>query len=370
MFSHTNEKYTSPKKHSMTVNFGITLGLLITATAFSLLYFQIAAENYGVIYLFYILAIILISKHTNGYIYGITGSLVAVILINFLFTYPYYILNFTLSGYPLTFAAMLSVTLIICTMTTHLCEQADIIREREALLREAELEKMRANLLRAVSHDLRTPLTGMIGNSSSYLENYTQLSETERLELVRSIHSDANWLLNMVENLLTVTRIQGDNLHINTSAEPVEEVVSEALMRLAKRFPDAKIHARVPDEMLFIPMDAVLIEQVIINLIENAIVHSGSKKPIELIVADEGEKVSFTIKDYGNGISPQKLTDLFGSSAQNPWETSDNHKGMGIGLSICQTIITAHHGEIYGENHADGAQFCFLLPKGDFNNES
>lgn len=363
MFSHTNEKYASPKKHSVPVNLGIMLGILIAVTAFSMLYFQLVSENNGIIYLLYILAIILISRYTNGYIYGVIGSLAAVILINYTFTYPFFKLNFTLSGYPLTFAIMLSVALIICTMTTHLCEQADIIREREALLREAELEKMRANLLRAIAHDLRTPLTGMIGNSSSYLENYGQLSEAERLELVRSIHGDADWLLNMVENLLTVTRIQGDNLHINTSSEPVEEVVAEALMRLGKRFPDAKIHARVPDEMLFVPMDAVLIEQVIINLIENAIVHSGSEKPIELIVTDEGEKVSFTIKDYGNGISPRKLADLFDGGAQSPVETSDHHKGMGIGLSICKTIITAHHGEIYGENHGDGAQFCFLLPK-------
>lgn len=358
------------KKNSVLVNLLITFGILLLSTAFSLLYFHFISDNEGVIYLLYILAMVLISKYTNGYFYGITGSVLAVIFINYIFTYPFFVLNFTLSGYPLTFAIMLSTTLIICTMTSHLREQAKIIQERETFLREAELEKMRANLLRAISHDLRTPLTGMIGNSSSYLENYRQLSESERLELVHSIYGDANWLLNMVENLLTVTRIQGDNLQITTSLESVEEVVSEALIRLLKRFPDTKVHAKVPDEMLFVPMDAVLIEQVIINLIENAIVHSGSKKPTELIVTDAGSQVSFTIKDYGTGISSNKLPNLFDGSTGNNTESADTYKGMGIGLSICKTIITAHHGEIYGENHEDGAQFCFLLPKENTKHES
>lgn len=370
MFPFTKDNYSIPKEHSIPVNIAITAGILGINTAFSFLLFYLVPDNQGGIYLLFMLAMVLISKYTNGYIYGIISSLYAVICINYTFTYPFFKLNFTLSGYPLTFALMLSSTLVVCTMTSHLCEQMKIIKKQETQLREAELEKMRANLLRAVSHDLRTPLTGMIGNSSIYLENYENLPEKERLDMVRSIYNDANWLLNMVENLLTVTRIQGDNLQVSTSPEPVEEVVSEALMRLNKRFPDAQIHAKVPDEMLFVPMDAVLIEQVIINLIENAIVHSGSERPLDLIVADEGDHVSFTIKDYGVGIAPQKLDNLFDGGAFSREESSDTHKGMGIGLSICKTIITAHHGKIYGKNHEEGALFCFLLPKGNKEDES
>lgn len=370
MFHPAKEKYSLPKEHTVCVNLLITFGILLATTGLSFLFFYLLPDNYGIIYLLYILALVFISKYTNGYLYGTVGSLAAVVCVNYIFTYPYFTLNFTLAGYPLVFAVMLSITLIICTMTSNLCGQAKIIQEREALLRDAELEKMRANLLRAVSHDLRTPLTGIIGNSSSYLENCRQLTEEEKLELVLSIHNDSNWLLNMVENLLTVTRIQGDSLQINTSLEPVEEVVSEAILRLNKRFPLAEVHARVPDAMLFVPMDAVLIEQVIINLIENAIVHSGSQKPTELIVTEEGKRVSFTVKDYGEGISPHKLNTLFDCGSYRSEEASDTHKGMGIGLSICKTIITAHHGEIYGENHEEGAQFCFYLPKGDMYHES
>ncbi|MBQ7780942.1 MAG: DUF4118 domain-containing protein [Lachnospiraceae bacterium] len=358
----SQNQYTVFSEHSIIVNILITAGILVVTTATSFLFFFFVPDNYAIIYLLYILALIFIARYTTGYAYGIVSSLIAVVCVNYIFTYPFFKINFTLSGYPLTFAVMLTITLITSTMTSNLCRQAKIIKEREQLLREAELEKMRANLLRAVSHDLRTPLTGILGNSSGYLENTDKLTDAEKKLLVSSIHIDAEWLLNMVENLLTVTRIQGDNLQINTSLESVEEVVSEALLRLKKRFPDSVVNAVVPDEMLFIPMDAVLIEQVIINLIENAIVHSDTIDPIELIVSADASFVSFTIKDYGKGLSPNRLEHLFDGTSGDFEKSSDTHKGMGIGLSICKTIITAHRGEIYGENHDTGAQFCFCLP--------
>lgn len=171
--------------------------------------------------LVYILALVLVARYTVGYAYGIVCSLFAVICVNYFFTYPYFELNFTLTGYPITFLGMLAITLLTSTTTSHLIRQASMIAEREKLLAEAEKEKMRANLLRAISHDLRTPLTGIIGNSSVYLENQNTLSEKEKTELISNIYNDSNWLLNMVENLLTVTRIKGDNLSIAVSEEGV-----------------------------------------------------------------------------------------------------------------------------------------------------
>ncbi len=191
-----------------------------------------------------------------------------------------------------TFLLMSGITLILCTMTSHMTIQSEMIAEREKRLAEAEMEKMRANLLRAISHDLRTPLTGIIGNSSLFLESQNDLSSTEQRTIMTNIYEDSNWLLNMVENLLSVTRIQGDSLSINTTEEPVEEVVGEALEKLKKRYPDAAIRVKIPEEFLMIPMDAVLIEQVTINLLENAIVHSGSILPIDFIVEDHPEHVS------------------------------------------------------------------------------
>jgi len=349
------------KRHIFSIILSIVC--MSAAIAASFLYYYTVPENSGNIALFFMLALVIISRYSVGYLYGIVCSLIAVVCVNYLFTYPYFQLNFTLSGYPVTFLVMLIITIMTSTMTSHLTAQAETIAQREKELAEAEMEKMRANLLRAISHDLRTPLTGIIGNSSVYLENQNRLSPEEQTDIVNIIYNDSNWLLNMVENLLTITRIHGDNFSINTSEEAVEEVISEALQKLQKRYPDAVVQVQLPEEFILLPMDAILIEQVTINLLENAIVHSSCKKPIDLLVEDTPDAVSFTIRDYGVGIPNEMLGNLFDGISQTPSQSSDARKGMGIGLSICKTIITAHRGTLIGRNHSNGAEFIFTLPK-------
>ena len=195
------------------------------------------------------------------------------------------------------------------------------------------------------------------------MENQERLSTEDQREIITNIYNDSNWLLNMVENLLTVTRIHGDNLKITTKDEAVEEVISEALQKLHKRHPDTTIQVTFPDNFIMLPMDAILIEQVTINLLENAIVHANSTQPIELLVKEYPTEVSFTIRDYGKGLSKEMIEHLFDGLSYTPSQTSDAYKGMGIGLSICKTIITAHHGTLIGQNHAHGAEFIFTLPK-------
>lgn len=343
----------------------LTALILVAATVIAFCFFHIVPENPANIALIYITALVLTARFTSGYIYGIAASLVSVVGINYLFTYPYFQVNFTLTGYPVTFVFTLMISLMVSTMTSRIKEQADALVEREKLLMDAEKEKMRANLLRTVSHDLRTPLTGIIGNSSTYIDNHTELNESEKLELVSHIREDSNWLLNMVENLLSVTRINQNSMKIATSMESVEEVVAEAITRFYKRFPDADVKVQVPEEFLMIPMDAMLIEQVIINLLENAIVHSGSSLPVELTVVRVEKQVSFHVRDYGVGISSDRLETIFDGSSYRPESSTDGHKGMGIGLSICKTIITAHNGTIIATNHSSGCQFTFTLPVSD-----
>lgn len=239
--------------------------------------------------------------------------------------------------------------------------QAMQLAADEKKLAEAEQERLRANLLRAISHDLRTPLTGIIGNSLAYLENTKYLPSDEKDDLVRNIYEDSSWLLHMVENLLTITHIRNQDMDIVTTEEPLEEVVAESIQKFGSRHPDGRINVSIPDEFLLIPMDAILIEQVLINLCENAYYHSGSTEPIDLTVTHQKDEVIFTIKDYGKGISEDMLDHLFDGSGDQI--SSDIYKGMGIGLAICKTIITAHHGTITGENHAHGAVFTFTLPK-------
>ena len=142
------------------------------------------------------------------------------------------------------------------------------------------------------------------------------------------------------------------------------------LFRSHKRIPDSKVQVRIPDDLIMVPMDATLIEQVLINLLENAVYHSGSATPILLTVSADSRLVWFRIRDYGRGIDPDSLDTLFDGYTSTQNRSSDSHKCMGIGLSICRTIINAHHGQISVANHPDGAEFTFILPLGELMYES
>lgn len=346
------------KKHPVL----ITALFLSTATILSFILSTIIPNDSANIALIYVLAAIMIARYTDGYWYDVFASVFSVICINFFFTYPHFELNFTITGYPIIFIVMMIITFSTSALTSHMKQQALILAKREKQLMEADKEKMRANLLRAVSHDLRTPLTSIIGSISSLIENEDSLSAKEKKEIEMHIYDDSNWLLTMVENLLTVTRIQNDSSTVNKSLEVVEEVVSEAVSRLKKRLPDANIQVNIPDDFLMIPIDAMLIEQVLMNLIENAIIHSQSTRPIEVIISSEEPVVKFSVIDHGIGINEEQIQSIFDGLPTTPSNTSDSKKGMGIGLSICKTIILAHNGSIYAKNHEDGAEFTFILP--------
>lgn len=187
-----------------------TICILTLATVLAFSFFHITRSDPANIALIYILALIIIARITSGYVFGIISALFCVIFINWCFTYPYFKVNFQISGYPVTFVFLLSISLIVSTLTTQLKKQDKMILERERAINEADKERIRANLLRAISHDLRTPLTSIIGSSDSFIENYQNLTDPEKQSLVSSINEDSHWLLNMVENLLSVTRIQDD----------------------------------------------------------------------------------------------------------------------------------------------------------------
>lgn len=353
-----------PAKIELIRNMLITVGFLLTATVISylIMFFGGFTNNIGMVY---IMAVVLISRFSNGYIPGLAGSFISIICVNYLFTYPY--MEFKLSGigYSITFITLLVISTITSATTTHLKQQSKILSERDKLLMEAEKETMRANLLRAISHDLRTPLTGIIGASSAYLDNESTMAEEERSHLISNIREDANWLLNMVENLLSVTRIRDTGAHVTKQLEPLEEVVSEALQRFRKRLPNATVHVSVPDDLIMVPMDATLIEQVIINLLENAVYHSNSTEPINLIVSVEDGYASFKVSDQGVGLPADRISTLFDGYTSLPNSSYDSHKGMGIGLSICKTIVVAHNGTIFVSNKEHGAVFTFTLPLGE-----
>ena len=347
-------------------DFLIFLSVFIVTTAIALALREVVEKKYDTnMAIFYILGIILVARYTDGYVWGALFDVLSILSVNYFFTYPYQGFNLTIEGYPVTFASMLVIYLITSAMTTNMKKQSMILAKQEKQLMEAQKEKMRANLLRAISHDLRTPLTGIIGNSESYLRMEGSMTDEEKRTIVENIENDASWLLNMVENLLSVTRINNTTAKVTKYIEPVDEVVSSAVARFRKRFPGAELRVFLPDRVVMVMMDAMLIEQVLINILQNAYTHAKSVKPVELRVTEDDKRVWFFIKDYGIGIDEKKIETIFDGEdyLKDQDSKADGHKGMGIGLSICKTIISAHGGDIKARNHNEGSEFYFYLPK-------
>lgn len=364
------------RTHTFHAHFSLlfTIWAMAAATGLSTLYHRINPTGSANVALIYILTIIMISYHTDKYRYGIISGIVSVFFINYLFTYPFGQFSFAVSGYPFTFMVMYFISILTSATTFRMKDQARKINEAEKFLAEAEKEKLRANLLRAVSHDLRTPLTSMIGASSSYLENEAALPPKEKRELVSEIYEDANWLLHMVENLLSVTRItDGGASVLKKTPEAAEEVLFDAVSTSRKRYPDLQIKTVIPDEFVTAPMDPLLIKQVLLNLIENVYFHARSTKPLECTLSSTEDAIKFCIRDYGTGIAPDRLSGIFDavpSAPSSATSTVDTRKGMGIGLSICKAIVNAHNGEITARNLTEGAEFCFTIPKEEIHHET
>lgn len=335
---------------------GLITALLLALGAAISAFLLMLDDTGGFVNMIFVLMVVLVARLTNGYLWGVLASFISVICVNYIFTYPYWKFNFTMTGYPLTFLTMLTVSIIVSTMTSQ-------IKRQEQLRIETERETMRANLLRAVSHDLRTPLTSIVGSTSAILENDAVLTEQQRTTLLQSVRDEAQWLIRMVENLLSITRINDEKTQLHKELEVAEEVLASVAAKFQKRFPGIRLTMTVPDEPLFVPMDAILIEQVVINLLENAAYH-GHCSHITLLAEPEGDSAVFTVQDDGVGISEELLPKLFtGTISHSEGHMDDKRRNMGIGLSVCSSIVKAHSGTMTAYNAPQGgAVFRFTLP--------
>jgi two-component system sensor histidine kinase KdpD len=312
--------------------------------------------------LIFILTVLIVSRLTEGYFYGILTSFIALFGINYVFTYPYFAFDFTLSGYPLTFCTMLVVSLITSALTTR-------IKQQEKLQIETEKEALRSNLLRAISHDLRTPLTSIVGASAILLENEKELAGEQQRVLLKEIRDEASWLVRMVENLLSATRMAGETV-ISKQPEALEELIGFTVQKFRKNYPGIPLHVSIPDELVFIPVDVILIEQVLVNLLENAAIHGKNLTGVALSVTLEKEKAGggeavFSVENDGVWIDEALIPHLFDGYGMWSGERreSDGGRGMRIGLSVCAAILKVHGGEISAENlPAGGVRFRFSLP--------
>lgn len=331
-----------------------TILILAVAVAFCIL-LQRMDPSAGFAMPVFVLTVLLTSRLTTGYFWGLLSAVLGVIAVNYFFTYPFWEFDLLTAGYPLSFLTFLSVSVITSALTTK-------TRQLDRLSLENEKIRMRADLLRSVSHDIRTPLTSIIGSTSAVLDNPT-LSPEDRRTLLEDVKWEAQWLIRVVENLLSITRIGEDQAHITKEQEVAEEVLDSAVRKFRKRFPQVEVRVEAPQDLLLVPMDPVLIEQVISNLLENAVLHGKTTSRIRLSLRAEEGFARFTVRDNGAGIPPKELPSLFdGKLRHGEQENPDGKRSMGLGLSVCLAIVRAHGGSLEAKNHNVGAEFTFRLP--------
>ena len=237
-------------------------------------------------------------------------------------------------------------------------------REKEASVILAEQEKLRANLLRTISHDLRTPLTSISGNAGNLLANDEIFDTDTRRQIYTDIREDSEWLISLVENLLSVSRMGDGKSDIRMSAELVSDVIEEAIRRTEKNSSAHKLTVKESHTILLAKMDARLIVQVLINLIDNAIKYTPSGSEIEISAVEKGNEIAITVSDNGHGIADEikpRVFDMFYTGAE---KIADSRRSLGLGLALCKSIVNAHGGEItVTDNSPHGAVFTFTLPK-------
>ena len=242
--------------------------------------------------------------------------------------------------------------------------ERDLLNTSEEISRlNIEKEKLKNNLLRSISHDLRTPLTGISGGADFLIDSLDHLDNETIRALLSDISNDATWLGNMVENLLNMMRIQDGKLTIKRENEVVDDIIEAAISRVAKRAGNHIIKTSKPCDIVLVPMDGQLIIQVLVNLLDNAIKHTKDNSEILLSAHRNGDFMIFEVSDNGGGIMEEMKDTIFHSFVTSLNGSGDTRRGMGLGLSICKSIVKAHGGVITADNNdSGGATFMFTLP--------
>ena len=255
---------------------------------------------------------------------------------------------------------------LIRAMIENIGMAMDRFRQRQQAERNREKvqqERYRGDLLRAISHDLRTPLSGIMGSAEMLMDQLP--NESDNYLLARDIFRDADWLKALVENILNLTKLQKGKLNPQMEYEAVEELVENTVSLFSRRFPEYELSVDIPTDLILVKVDGRLIMQVLINLLDNARKHAAPEEGI-CIKVDFDEKISraiFSVIDHGEGIAEADLPNLFQMFYTSSIRNADARKGIGLGLTICQGIVQAHGGEIWAENRKEGngAVFRFSL---------
>lgn len=338
-------------------DFFITAAVLLSSFGISVLIQNFFATE-TMAALIFVMAVFITALTTDGYKWGVVAAILSVLAVNFAFTFPYFEFSISASENTLSCAVMLFVAVMTSMLTTK-------IKRQEKLKRETEREKIRADLLRAVSHDIRTPLTTIYGASSAVMDNYDLLSKEQKMKMLGGIKEESEWLIRMVENLLSVTKLDGGNISVVKAPVPLEELMDSVLTKFRKRYPGVEPEVSIPDDFVSIPMDPLLIEQVLLNLMENSVLHAEGMTKLAVSVEISDNKAMFEVKDDGCGMVSGNLEILMEPDAEDYVHTGkavrDDRKSSGIGLSVCAAIVKAHGGVITAESGQDGTTVRFLL---------
>ena len=349
----------SRRTHSIIRDGGRAAGILIAATLVGLLFSGLKIPEANIIAV-YILGVLIISIITSSWMYSFLASVISVLAFNFLFTIPRFTLRAYDPSYPVTFGIMFLVALITGSLASRMKEYA---RESAQAAMQIEKEQLRADLLRFISHDLRTPLTSISGNASNLLSNENEFSQETRMQIYGDIYDDSMWLIKLVENLLSVTRIEDGRMDLRMSAELMDEVIAEAMRHTDRNRDGRKIEVSSDEEFILGKMDARLIVQVVINLVDNAVKYTPEGAQIRIHTGKKDGMVVVSVSDTGPGIPDEQKSKVFDMFYTGTNRAADGRRSLGLGLGLCRSIIRAHGGEIWvSDNKPQGAVFTFTLP--------
>lgn len=293
---------------------------------------------------------------TDGYLFSILCAILGVFSVDYIFTEPYWHISFTLAGFPLTFLVMMTISILAGALASR-------AKQMEATQRQMIREKMRGNLLRGMGHDIRTPLTGIVGATDVLLKQDETLTPQQRRELLQSINEESKWLMRVSENLLSITRIDGENAGVKKTPELVEEIIEGSVSKFLRHYQGIAVQVHLPEEPMLVPMDPLLMQQVLFNLMENAARHGETVKQIDISLYQEEDNAILEVADDGVGIAHSRLEHLFDGTLHPEEGREDARRDMGIGLSVCRTIVVAHGGSITASNQKNGgALFRIALP--------
>ena len=350
--------------------------------ASSILLNHTGAENNSA--LVFALSVALISFLTTGYFYGVVAAVLGAFFTNYYFMAPYAQFSLSRAGYPVATLSMLAISLLICALTARVKRQKEeavrreqntkklyelnekLNQEKNAIELQSERERIRGNILRAVSHDLRTPLTAICGNAGILLSDGDTLTAESRMQMYRDIYDDSAWLHNLVENLLTVTRIEEGRMELKLQPQLVEEIVAEAMQHISRNKAAHCITVSHDDDLLLARCDARLIIQVLINLVDNAIKYTPAGSSIVIQTKEEQGNAVICVADDGPGIPDAEKAKVFQMFYTGSNPIADSRRSIGLGLSLCKSIMTAHGGSIrVSDNQPKGTRFTVTIPSGE-----